>query len=221
MDILNPEVWIGVDVGTTGVRAIAYTAEGQKVCSAEAFYPLLTPHPDWAEENPLQIYESVEKVVRETADALRYKSKTLAGIALSTVMHSFAGLDEEHEPLMDMQTWADSRSADIVRELRKDKNLCQRFYDRTGCPIHACYPLAKVLWLRRNHAEMFARMHYVGSLKDYLFQKITGEWVIDHSTASSSGMYNEQIMDWDEEILSFAGLSRAMMPKTVSTTYFR
>ena len=50
------EVWIGVDLGTTGVRAIAYDVEGQKYCSSEAFYPLLTPHPDWAEENPLQIF---------------------------------------------------------------------------------------------------------------------------------------------------------------------
>ena len=70
-----------VDVGTTGVRAIAYTEEGTNVCSSEAFYPLLTPHPDWAEESPLQIYEAIEQVVRKTADQLRYKNKELAGVA--------------------------------------------------------------------------------------------------------------------------------------------
>ena len=75
MESFKQEVWIGVDVGTTGVRAIAYEMEGQSICSSEAFYPLLTPRPDWAEENPLQIYESVEQVIRHTADALRYKNK--------------------------------------------------------------------------------------------------------------------------------------------------
>ena len=60
------EAWIGVDVGTTGVRAIAYSIDGEKLASSEAFYQLLTPHTDWAEENPLEIYESVEKVIRET-----------------------------------------------------------------------------------------------------------------------------------------------------------
>lgn len=62
-------------------------------------------------------------------------------MALSTVMHSFAGLDENLEPLMDMQTWADSRSTDIVREIKQDAALSRSFYERTGCPIHACYPL--------------------------------------------------------------------------------
>jgi gluconokinase len=219
MDSANQEVWIGVDVGTTGVRAIAYTAKGTNVCSAEAFYPLLTPHPDWAEENPLQIYEAIEEVVRKTAVQLRYKNKKLAGLALSTVMHSFAGLDEHKEPLMDMQTWADSRSAAIVREMKQDPQQCQDFYERTGCPIHACYPLAKIIWLRRNQPELFKQMTYVGSLKDYIFYNLTDEWVIDKSAASTSGMYNEHTLEWDEDILAYVGISRRYMPPVVSTTY--
>lgn len=215
----KPEVWIGVDVGTTGVRAIAYDIKGNNIATSEAFYPLLTPHPDWAEENPLQIFESLEKVVGETAAALRYKNVSLGGIALSTVMHSFAPLDGEHQPLTDMQTWADSRSAAIVREMKKDETMCRKFYHRTGCPVHACYPLAKVLWLKQNLPDMWQRMEYVGSLKDYIFQGLTGEWVIDHSTASSSGMYNEEQMDWDEEILAYAGLEKKQLPPVVSTTY--
>lgn len=218
-NVIKPEVWIGVDLGTTGVRAIAYDVHGKKYCSSEAFYPLLTPHPDWAEENPLQIWESVAKVIGEAAAELRYKNCTLEGIALSTVMHSFAGLDANHEPLMDMQTWADSRSAGIVKEMKQDAQLCRRFYEKTGCPVHACYPLAKVIWLKRNYPEIFQQMRYVGSLKDYIFEKLTGEWVIDHSTASTSGMYNEHDMDWDDEILAYAGLTREQMPKPVSTTY--
>ena len=192
---------------------------GNRVCSSEAFYPLLTPHPDWVEENPLQIFESVEQVIAETASQLRYKNRDLAGIALSTIMHSFVPLDAEYEPLTDVQTWADSRSAGIVKEMKKDEYLCHKFYEKTGCPIHACYPLAKVLWLQKNLPDLFQRMKYVGSLKDYIFGRFTGEWVIDHSTASSSGMYNEQCMDWDEEILSYAKLKREHLPRTVSTTY--
>lgn len=219
MDSQNQEVWIGVDVGTTGVRAIAYTAEGVSVSSSEAFYPLLTPHPDWAEESALQIYEAVEEVVKKTAAQLRYKNKELSGIALSTVMHSFAGLDENKEPLMDMQTWADSRSAGIVRDMKKDPDLCRKFYERTGCPIHASYPLAKVIWLKTYQPDLFGQMKYVGSLKDYIFYNLTGEWVIDKSTASTSGMYNERTLSWDDEILAYAGISKEYMPPVVSTTY--
>lgn len=219
MDSAKQTVWIGVDVGTTGVRAIAYTADGTNVCSSEAFYPLLTPHADWAEESPLQIWEAVAEVIHKTAGQLHYKNKNLAGIALSTVMHSFAGLDGEYKPLMDMQTWADSRSADIVRTMKEDPAMCKSFYERTGCPIHACYPLAKIIWLRQHQPSLFGQMKYVGSLKDYLFYQLTGEWVIDKSTASTSGMYNEHSLDWDEEILAYAGVTKDQMPPVVSTTY--
>ena len=215
----NDEVWIGVDLGTTGVRAIAYDSTGTNICSSEAFYPLLTPHPDWAVESPLQLYESVETVIRDAASELRYKSKKLVGISLSTVMHSFAAFDEHFEPLMDFATWADSRSADIVREIKEDKKLCKKFYESTGCPIHACYPLEKIIWIKRNLPDIFEHMRHVVSIKDYLFRNLTGEWVIDHSTASTSGMYNESKMDWDDDIIHYAGLSREQLPPVVSTTY--
>lgn len=213
------KVWVGVDVGTTGVRAIAYNADSTNICSSEAFYPLLTPRPDWAEESPFQIYEAVEEVIRNTVDQLRYKNLKPAGIALSTVMHSFAGLDSAKKPLMNMQTWADSRSLDIVRELKKDNTLSHNFYNKTCCPIHACYPLAKILWLRKHAKDTFQKMKYIGSLKDYIFYNLTGEWVIDHSTASTSGMYNAGKMDWDEDILKYVGIKKDALPPVVSTTY--
>ncbi|MDQ0204269.1 gluconokinase [Pectinatus haikarae] len=213
------QVWIGVDIGTTGVRAIAYMADSTNIGSSEAFYPLLTPRPDWAEESPLQIYEAVQEVIKNTADQLRYKNIKASGIALSTVMHSFAGLDEAKKPLMNMQTWADSRSLNIVRELKKDTELSRDFYNRTCCPIHACYPLAKILWLRKYAEDIFKKTKYIGSLKDYIFYNLTGEWVIDHSTASTSGMYNAKKMDWDDEILRYAGVKKTALPAIVSTTY--
>lgn len=216
---VTEKVWIGVDLGTTGVRAIAYTKDGQSLSSAEAFYPLLTPHPGWAEENPFQIIKAAQEVIHKAAAALRYKDVSIEGLALSTVMHSFAPLDADHQPLTDMATWADSRAAGIVRELKRDEEICRKFYHKTGCPIHACYPLAKVLWLRKHQPDLFEKMRYVGSLKDYLFYHLAGEWVIDHSTASTSGMYNEERMDWDEEIMAYAGLQKGQLPEVRSTTY--
>ena len=169
-NVKEQSIWIGVDVGTTGVRAIAYEASGVSRAAAEAFYPLRTPHPDWAEERPSEILEATEQVVREVADGLRYQGRTPSGVALSTVMHSLIPLDAEKQPLTDMQTWADSRSAGIVRTLKeREPALCRSFYERTGCPVHACYPPAKLLWLKQHRPELFARTKYIGSIKDYLF----------------------------------------------------
>ncbi len=212
-------VWIGVDVGTTGVRAIAYDTEGKRQAYAEGFYPLLTPHPSWAEQDPREIYKTVKKVIKEAVRILYYKNIEVLGIAFSTVMHSFAGLDKDKKPIMYMQTWADSRSADIAKKLRQDEVLSQNFYEKTCCPIHACYPLAKLLWLKENRPDTFEQMKYIGSLKDYLFQKFTDEWCIDHSTASTSGFYNVHTRSWDEEILAFAGVKKSYLPPIVPTTY--
>ena len=74
-------IWIGVDVGTTGVRAIAYQKDGLSLCSADEFYPLETPYPDWAEQNPEIIYKAIEKVVEVDADnayAAKVKKELLA-----------------------------------------------------------------------------------------------------------------------------------------------
>lgn len=212
-------IWIGVDVGTTGVRAIAYQKDGLSLCSADEFYPLETPYPDWAEQNPEIIYIAIEKVVREVANTLIYKGKNVSGIAISTVMHSFAPANENRELLSNMITWADSRSVGIVNELKKDEALVKGFYERTCCPTHSCYPFLKILWVRKNYPDVFAKMRYIYSLKDYIFEKMTGEWVVDKSSASASGLYNTHKMDWDEEILNYAGITREQLPPVVSTTY--
>lgn len=212
-------IWIGVDVGTTGVRAIAYQKDGLSLCSADEFYPLETPYPDWAEQNPEIIYKAIEEVVREVANTLIYKGKNVSGIAISTVMHSFAPANENRELLSNMITWADSRSVGIVNELKKDEALVKGFYERTCCPTHSCYPFLKILWVRKNYPDVFAKMRYIYSLKDYIFEKMTGEWVVDKSSASASGLYNAHKMDWDEEILNYAGITREQLPPVVSTTY--
>ena len=212
-------VWIGVDVGTTGVRAIAYCADGTKLASDEAFYPLFTPRPDWAEEDPREVVGATEAVIKKVAAQLASAGIAPRGIALSTIMHTFMPLGADHQPLAPMMTWADSRSSEIVQELKQDAAFSKSLYARTGCPVHACYPFPKLLWTKRNQKTLFDNMAYIGSIKDYLFFELTGIWCIDHSTARTSGMYCEAQMDWDEEAVAYLGISRDKLPRPVSTTH--
>lgn len=211
-------VWIGVDVGTTGVRAMAYTAYGKAIAVRDAFYPLETPQYDRAEQNPQQIYDAVEEVIGGVVTDLQYKLVTISGIALSTVMHSFIPQDKEFALLGNMITWADSRSSHIVNRLRENETAKQ-FYFRTGCPLHASYPLAKILWLKEEEPDVFEHMAHMGSIKDFMFRLMTGEWLVDKSVASSSGLYNALEERWDSEILSFIGISEEHLPTVVSTTH--
>ena len=218
MSEVREAVWIGVDVGTTGVRAMAYTAQGKSVAVRDAFYPLETPQYDRAEQNPQQIYDAVEEVIAGVVKDLQYKLVTISGIALSSVMHSFIPQDEQFDLLGNMITWADSRSSNIVHRMEQDET-CKQFYYRTGCPLHASYPLAKIIWVKENQPEIFARMAHIGSIKDYMFRLMTGEWVTDKSVASSSGLFNAFTETWDSEILDYVGIQEEQLPKVVSTTY--
>ena len=218
MSEVREAVWIGVDVGTTGVRAMAYTAQGKSVAVRDAFYPLETPQYDRAEQNPQQIYDAAEEVIAGVVKDLQYKLVTISGIALSSVMHSFIPQDEHFDLLGNMITWADSRSSNIVHRMEQDE-ACKQFYFRTGCPLHASYPLAEIIWVKENQPEIFARMAYIGSIKDYMFRLMTGEWVTDKSVASSSGLFNAFTETWDSEILDYVGIQEKQLPKVVSTTY--
>ena len=218
MSEVREAVWIGVDVGTTGVRAMAYTAQGKSVAVRDAFYPLETPQYDRAEQNPQQIYDAAEEVIAGVVKDLQYKLVTISGIALSSVMHSFIPQDEHFDLLGNMITWADSRSSNTVHRMEQDET-CKQFYYRTGCPLHASYPLAKIIWVKENQPEIFARMAHIGSIKDYMFRLMTGEWVTDKSVASSSGLFNAFTETWDSEILDYVGIQEEQLPKVVSTTY--
>lgn len=212
-------IWLGVDIGTTGVRAIAYYKDGTNLGSSEAFYPLETPHLGWAEQNPHVIYTATVKVITQTLDILHNKGLNISGIALSTAMHSFAPANEKRELLSNMQTWADSRSSVIVDELKQDDKLITKFYQKTCCPVHACYPFAKILYLHKYTPDIFAQMHYIYSLKDYIFEQLTNTWVIDKSSATTTGLYNVHENAWDKEILAFAKISPEQLPPVVPTTY--
>lgn len=218
MSEVKETVWIGVDVGTTGVRAMAYTAQGKSVAVRDAFYPLETPQYDRAEQNPQQIYDAAEAVIAGVVKDLQYKLVTISGIALSSVMHSFIPQDEQFDLLGNMITWADSRSSTIVHRMEQDE-ACKQFYFRTGCPLHASYPLAKIIWVKENQPEIFGRMAHIGSIKDYMFRLMTGEWVTDKSVASSSGLFNAFTETWDPEILHYVGIQEEQLPKVVSTVY--
>lgn len=212
-------IWIGVDIGTTGVRAIAYQSSGTNLASSEAFYPLETPQSGYAEQNPDVIYTATEKVIQKTALAVINQGKKITGLSLSTAMHSFAPANNQRELLTNMLTWADSRSSIIVDELKKDGALLSKFYQKTCCPVHACYPFTKILWFRQFAPDIFAKMTYIYSLKDYVFERLTGKWFIDKSSATTTGLYNVHNLTWDEEILSFAKIKKSQLPQVVSTTH--
>jgi gluconokinase len=208
---------IGVDIGTTGVRSVAYCLDGSSAALATEEYPLFTNQSGIAEQEADTILMAMEAVISRTVRLLGEGARQVKGIGFSSVFHSFLAVDEEGRPLTRLMTWADTRGQIYLDEV-KQKLDAKAAYRRTGCPLHPMYSLLKIYWLKQKQPDLFNQIAWFGSIKDYAFHRLTGKRVMDRSIASGSGLYNLFTLEWDTEILALLGISSDKMPLVVPTT---
>jgi len=216
---MKKPLWIGIDIGTTGVRAVAYQPDGRSASAAAREYPLNSPQAGWAEQDPEEIMASALHVLRELSCALDQSGNRPDGVAISSAFHTFLAYDKEWRPITQLMTWADTRSQRAVQDLKRTFAEVPGVYRRTGCPLSPVYPMTKIAWMRGERPEMFARTARFGSIKDHVFRALTGEWAVDRSIASGSGLYNLFRAEWDKELVAYLGIRPESLPPIVSTTY--
>ncbi|QJW45463.1 gluconokinase [bacterium BFN5] len=214
---MNQPIMIGVDIGTTGIRSVAYRLDGSTAAIATEEYPLFTDQSGGAEQDADTIIMAMEAVVTRTVQLLQHEAIQVKGLALSSALHSFLAVGEDGRPLSRLMTWADTRGQIYLEDV-KDKIDTQALYRRTGCPIHPMYPLLKIYWLKNQQPAMFSKTAWFSSIKDYAFHRLTGQRVADRSLASASGCYNLQTLEWDSEVLDLLGISQQTLSKVVATT---
>ena len=154
------------------------------------------------------VYNSIIKGIK---DILKSQNNNIDAISLSGIWHSLLMLDKNRKPLTKIFTWADTRPAKTVAKYRGDKELWNRFYNKTGCAIHSIYPLWKIIHIKEQQPNLFFKTSYLTSQLGYVFEQLTGETVGSKTIASGSGMFNIHTLDWDDDILSFAGIKRSML----------
>lgn len=207
---------IGVDIGTTGCRAVAYRADGVELAAYTAEYPMYTPYPAWAEQEPEEIYQAFVRVVRNVADKAGGQAE-LTGLCFSSVFHSVVPVDADGTALSRLLIWADSRSQ---KYCEKVKNECdaKAIYARTGCPVHPMYLLSKILWFRYEQPQIFAQTAKFISIKEYILYRLFGVYMVDRSIASGTGIFNIEELAWDGDLLAFMGITDGHLSRVVSTT---
>jgi gluconokinase len=129
-------------------------------------------------------------------------------------MHSVLAVDKRGNPMGNAITWADNRANKEAAEL-KNSALGERIYKNTGTPLHPMSPLTKIAWIKNNEKEKFKQVSKFLSLKGYILQQLTGEYMIDYSIASATGLLNIHKIQWEPEALKFAGITPAMLPDLV------
>src|SRR5258706_7310396 len=168
---------IGVDIGTTSTKALLYNIEGAVLAHHSVEYPLLTPSPGAAEQDPEQILAAVIETVARVAGAAN--SARIACVSFSAAMHSMIAVDAAGRALTRCITWADTRSTLWAERIRQDDGL--EIYQRTGTPIHPMSPLVKLCWLKETQSALFDSAARFISIKEYVFHRFFGKFVVDHS----------------------------------------
>jgi gluconokinase len=205
--------YLGIDIGTTSSKAVAFSDKGDVIASYSFAYAMQHPQPNWNEQDPDEILTAVVKGINKVTETL--ESSAPLFISFSAAMHSFIAVDNKGNLLSQCIIWADNRAHAIADKLLKS-NEGARFYHRSGVPVHAMSPLCKLLWFKEYEPKIFNTAFKFIGIKEYIFYKLFGEYVVDTSIASATGLLNINTLQWDEEILNFIGITASRLSRVVS-----
>jgi xylulokinase len=201
---------VGIDVGTTGVKALALDDEGHVVARAEAGYPLSTPRPGWAEQDPEDWWRAAERCLAELG------VDDIAGIGLSGQMHGLVPLDAADRVIRPAILWNDQRTGAECAEIEERLGLT-RLLQLTGNRALPGFTAPKLVWLRRHEPDAFARLRRVLLPKDYVRLRLTGEYAIDAADASGTLLLNVGARKWSGELLEALELDPSWLPAVLES----
>lgn len=196
---------LAVDIGTSATKAVLFTTDLQQIAIARKPHPIHAPSSGWSEQGPEVIFQAVVEAIREITQALP-EGTHLRAVSLSSQLYSVLATSADGRPLTNSLTGSDTRSARIAQHIRQRPDA-QGIYQRTGCPLDAIYPLAKIRWLQEHH-RLPADAKFV-SIKEYVLHRLLGRFVVDWSVASATGLLDIRQRRWDDAALSLAGITPA------------
>ena len=203
------EALVGLDVGTTGVKAVALSPDGDVLGRAERGYPLSTPQPGWSEQDPEDWWRAAEAALAELAIEP-------AAIGLSGQMHGLVALDEHDRVLRPAILWNDQRTGAECREIEERVGF-DRLLELTGNPALTGFTAPKLLWLRRHEPDAYARIRHVLLPKDYVRLRLTGERATDVADASGTLLFDVGARGWSEPMLEALELSQEWLPPALES----
>jgi xylulokinase len=209
---------ISHDLGTTGDKATLVDAEGRVVAAVTARYATDFGPGGKAEQDPEAWWGALCASTRELLESVPGAAARVAGVSFSGQMMGAVPLDGSGRPVRPAIIWADTRSTAQTARL-VDRVGMDTGYKITGHRLNPTYSLSKVMWLRDNEPEAFARTRHVVLAKDFAAYRLTGVLATDPSDASSTNAYDQAAGTWSVELLDAAGLDHRLLPEiTASTT---
>ncbi len=214
------DLFLGIDIGTSGVRAAIFNRNGFQISLFHKEYPLLCGETGMAELDPDNVFDSLMDVVTDCIKNTGIRRQDLQAIGLSTQLFSFMAMDRHGNHLTNLITWADNR-ASLQADFIKDHYDCASLYLKTGCRTqHPMYPLSKILWFKETQPELFKQTAKFITIKEYILYRLFHEYVIDITDASATACMDIHTFTWDQEILDdILGIDKDHLGEIVECTY--
>ncbi len=209
------ELILAIDIGTTSLKTAVFTLEGRKVASAIMEYSLLTPKLNIV-ESPCGIYmESVRACLATMEQLEGLHLQEIATIGFSVQSETLLFLDGDARPVRNAIVWMDNRAGEQAERLKErfGDELC---YQVTGqVSFEACWPAAKVMWVRENEPEVWSRVRHILLLEDYMLYLFTGRFVSECSLLSSTEYWDIRTKEYWPEMLEYVGIDPAWLPQVI------
>jgi xylulokinase len=203
-----PDALVGLDVGTTGVKGVAVDAGGGVLATAEDHYPLSTPKPGWAEQDPEDWWQASQRVLAQLPEG---------PVGLSGQMHGLVVLGARDEVLRPAILWNDQRTGPECAEIERRIGL-ERLIDLTGNRALPGFTAPKLLWLQRHEPDVHARIRHILLPKDYVRFRLTGERTIDAADASGTLLFDVARRRWSDEVCAALDVPLEWLPSEHEST---
>jgi xylulokinase len=205
--------FLGIDTSTTSSKALLIDERGNVVAVASKPHTLQTPKPLWSEQNPLEWWEAVSASIRSVLEKAGINGERIGAIGLTGQMHGLILLDEAGNVLRPAILWNDQRTQSQCDEIHEIIGR-ERFIQITGNVALSGFTAPKILWVKENEPDVFAKAKHVLLPKDYIRYKLTGEYAMDKADGAGTVLFDLKARDWSDEVLSALDVPQAWMPQT-------
>ena len=203
---------IGIDLGTSSTKTVLFDEDGNVIASAGKDYPLYTPNNGWAEQKPEDwrnaALETIAKVVKESG----VSADDIKGLGISGQMHGLVMLDENGDVIRPSIIWCDQRTEKECEEIT-EKVGAERLIEITANPALTGFTASKILWVRNNEPENYAKCKHILLPKDYVRYILTGEFATEVSDASGMQLLDVPKRQWSDEVLEKLDIDKNLLAK--------
>ncbi len=206
------EYLLGLDIGTTGAKAVLVDGAGGVVARATSEYPLHTPKPGWAEQDPEDWWRGTVEAVRRVMAEAGARPEEVRGIGLSGQQHGSVFLDKDGRVLREALLWCDQRTVAECEWIHETIGFDQVVVETLN-PVLTGFQAPKIVWLQRNEPRLYERLRMILLPKDYIRYRMSGEYATEVSDAAGTSLLNVANRDWSEVMVRGLGLEMDMLPK--------